>query len=121
MEDLFEFARKTMNDVNNKDIKNMPLLYNKSSADEKIFIDAFMIKFKKYKKGIIYNEKSGCINFCYDNMQIGRIRLNDKKRRMQILTTYGVEWKEKVSLIEAIDNLNKWDLYLKEIVKLKEC
>ncbi len=121
MKDLFEFARKNIIDVNNKDIKNMPLLYNKSSSDEKIFIDAFMKKFNKYKKGIIYNEKSGCINFCYDNMQIGRIRLNDKKRRMQILTKYGVEWKENISLIEALDNLDKWDSYLKEITKLNEC
>ncbi|HPE15311.1 MAG TPA: hypothetical protein PLT65_05830 [Bacilli bacterium] len=117
MKDIFEFARKTISDVNEKDYKNMPIIYDNSSNDEKNFIDAFMKKFKPYKKGIIYNEKSGCINFCYNNMQIGRIRLNNNKKRMQILTKENVEWLENISLEQAINNLDKWEKYLQEIIK----
>ena len=120
MKNMFEIAKQTILDTNEKDRKHMPIIYNNSSQEEKSFIDAFMKKFELYKKGIIYNEKSGCINFCYNNMQIGRIRLNDKKRRMQILTKYGVNWEENISLSEAINNLDKWDKYLQDIIKIKE-
>lgn len=117
MNNMFELARKTIKDFNEKDKNNMPLIYNSCSNDEKIFIDVFMKKLNKYKNKIIYNKKSGCINFCYDNMQVGRIRLDNKKRRMQILTKYGVEWKENINLHEAIDNIDKWYNYLEQIIK----
>lgn len=36
MKDIFEFARKTISDVNEKDYKNMPIIYDNSSNNEKV-------------------------------------------------------------------------------------
>jgi hypothetical protein len=98
MRNIFNFAKRTIKDVNARDRKNMPVLYNSFSIEEKNYIDEFMRKCNKYKKNIIFNEKSDCINFCYKNMQIGRIRLNNKKRKMQILTTHNSFWIEDITL-----------------------
>lgn len=112
------FAKEILKQTFENDQKNMLTLYNKLSDEEKIFINEFMKVFKNYKDKIIYNEKSGCINFCYDNMQIGRIRLNKKKHRMQILRTYDVEWIENITLEDAINNIDKWLEYLNELLKM---
>ena len=96
-------------------------MYDNLTDDEKRFIEFFIDEAKPYSKGneIIYNFRSGNINFEIRGMQIGRISLNDKKCEMQIITENGVKWIRPITYEEAIKNVNKWIKYLKYLMQDK--
>lgn len=115
-----KLARQQLKEVEIRDRKTMPLIYDKFSEEEKQFVSVFLTEAKKIVDidNIIFNIKSGCINFKYKVMQIGRITLN-KKRKMQILTSNRVVWLEDITLDEAMKNIDKWIIYLKYLKKIK--
>lgn len=96
-------------------------MYDNLTDAEKRFIEIFINEAKPYSKGneIIYNFRSGNINFEIKGMQIGRISLNDKKCEMQILTETDVKWIRPITYEEAIKNVNKWIKYLKYLMQDK--
>lgn len=96
-------------------------MYDNLTDDEKRFIEFFINKATPYSKGneIIYNFKSGNINFEIKGMQIGRISLNNKKCEMQILTEDDVKWIRPITYEEAINNVDKWIKYLKYLMQDK--
>lgn len=55
------------------------------------------------------------LNFCYDGAQIGRIQLQDRKTRMQVMNMdlkenhFGIEWFEDLSLNEYIQKIQEWN------------
>lgn len=89
------------------------------TEEEKSFINYFVDKSKPFckKYSVIYNFRSGNINFEINGMQIGRISLNNKKREMQILTKDDVKWIRPISYDEAIKNTDKWIKYMKYLLK----
>lgn len=89
------------------------------TEEEKNFINYFINKAKPFSKkySVIYNFRSGNINFEINGMQIGRISLNNKKREMQILTKDDVKWIRPISYDEAIKNTDKWIKYMKYLLK----
>jgi hypothetical protein len=115
MDSIIEFAKRSIKETFEKDKQNMPMLYNTFSEEEKEFINEFMKRFNPYTKQIIFNVKSGYINFQYKDIQLGRIRLNSKKHRMQVLTINNVKWFENITLEEAIKNIDLWLEYFKSI------
>ena len=93
---------------------------SKRLSDEEIkFINVFLDQAKSYSKGkeVIYNFRSGNINFEVARMQIGRISLNDKCRKMQIITPDDVEWIEDISYENDIKNIKHWIKYMKWLLK----
>lgn len=96
-------------------------MYDNLTADEKRFIEFFINEATPYSKGneIIYNFRSGNINFEIKGMQIGRISLNNKKCEMQILTEDDVEWIRPIAYEDAIKNVDKWIKYLKYLMQDK--
>lgn len=96
-------------------------MYDNLTDDEKRFIEFFINKATPYSKGneIIYNFRSGNINFEIKGMQIGRISLNNKKCEMQILTKDDVKWIRPITYEEAINNVDKWIKYLKYLMQDK--
>lgn len=85
----------------------------------KKFIKEFLDKATPYSKGkkILYNFRSGNINFEVSGMQIGRISLNDRCRKMQILTKEDVKWIDNISYEDAIRNIEQWIKYMKWLLK----
>jgi hypothetical protein len=96
-------------------------MYDNLTDDEKRFIEFFIKEAIPYSKGneIIYNFRSGNINFEIKGMQIGRISLNNKKCEMQILTEDDVEWIRPITYEDAIKNVDKWIKYLKYLMQDK--
>lgn len=58
------------------------------------------------------------LNVQYVDMQIGRIKMQGRKTKMQILTKNDVEWVEDKSLEIYIKLIEKWMQYLKGLPKL---
>ena len=96
-------------------------MYDNLTDDEKRFIEFFINEATPCSKGneIIYNFRSGNINFEIKGMQIGRISLNNKKCEMQILTEDDVEWIRPITYEDAIKNVDKWIKYLKYLMQDK--
>lgn len=115
--DIYEHARITIEKKLKKDKINMPHIFQKFTQDEQIFINELYKRYKYDPNDLIFHEVCGHINFKYKNMQIGRIRLNTKKRRMQILTFYTVVWFENISLEAALNKIDDWLIYLDELDK----
>ena len=57
------------------------------------------------------------LNVQYIDMQIGRIKLQGRKKKMQILTKNNVEWIEDGTLENYIQFIGKWMKYLNKLPK----
>jgi hypothetical protein len=56
------------------------------------------------------------INFQIDSMQIGRVKLNGRKKRMQILDKGNVIWLDIDDVDEALNNIKHWMKYTKYLI-----
>jgi len=89
---------------------------SKLNDNEKRFIAALEEQLSAInKKDLLkYNIMSDrTINFKLQNMQIGRVKLNGRKYRMQILDKDNVLWLDIDSVEEAINNIKHWIKYCK--------
>jgi len=93
---------------------------SKLNDDEKNFIDALTEKLDtiNLKDRLDYNVLGDkTINFQIDNMQIGRVKLRGKTRKMQILDKANVIWLDIENLDEAINNIKHWIKYCEYLTK----
>ena len=58
------------------------------------------------------------LNVQYVDMQIGRIKLQGRKTKMQILTKNNVEWIEDETVENYIQFIEKWMRYLNKLPKI---
>ena len=110
-----EIAKEQMKKAEEADREKIRKLSKKLTEEEKNFINEFITRATPFAKGfeIIYNFRSGNINFEINDMQIGRISLNDNSKEMQILTKDDVIWIRPITYEEAIKNIDKWIKYMK--------
>lgn len=90
------------------------------NENERIFIENIKSKVKQLddKLEVDIDFKSGdIINFCVNEMQIGRVKLRGKKTCIQVITDSDVHWIENVNLEEAMLLSDKWIKYLKKYIK----
>lgn len=86
---------------------------------EKTFFRSLYLQFAAlgYAPKLAANRMSdGTLNFCYDGMQIGRVRLQKRKHTMQILMGDEVELLEG-ELPLFLDNIPRWLEYLKSLME----
>lgn len=89
---------------------------SKLNDNEKMFIAALEEQLAAInKKDLLqYNIMSDrTINFRLQDMQIGRVKLNGRKYRMQILDKDNVLWLDIDSVDEAVNNIKHWIKYCK--------
>ena len=87
----------------------------KFNTDEELFFNEL---FCIVSDGIRLERLSdGTINVLYHTYQIGRIKLNGRKHKMQILKgLYGVKWIEG-DVYDFIPHIQDWIKYMKWVIK----
>lgn len=94
------------------------------SEKEEVFIKALILGLDTINatKHLRINRMSNkTLNFCYGRTQIGRIKLQGRKTRMQVLNmeykegNLGVDWFEDLSLDEYIQKIKEWIKYTKNL------
>lgn len=91
---------------------------SKFSDNEKLFISTLRDELSKIglDKSLSYNVLSDkTINFDINDMQIGRVKLNGRKFKMQILDRNNVLWLDIDDVTEAMKNIKHWIKYAKKL------
>jgi len=88
---------------------------------EEMFISELFNKMKAKNLNcalINFDRKAdGTLNICYGMAQIGRIKLQGRKTRMQILNPVDVKWFENESIEFYIEKLDIWIDYIARHLK----
>lgn len=95
-----------------------PERLSKLNDNEKIFIKALKKSLENINMAnwLEYNVMSNrTINFKIKGMQIGRVKLNGRKYKMQIIDRNNVVWLDIDSVDEAINNIKHWIKYCKHL------
>ncbi|NMM61200.1 3'-5' exonuclease [Clostridium sp. P21] len=93
---------------------------SKLNDGEKLFISALEEKLYNInlKDKLRYNIMSDkVINFQINNAQIGRVKLNGRKYKMQILDKDNVLWLDIDNVDEAVNNIKHWIKYCEYLTK----
>lgn len=93
---------------------------SKLSNDEKLFIASLEEKLESInlKNKLKYNIMSDkTINFQINSAQIGRVKLNGRKHKMQIIDKNNVLWLDIDNVDEAINNIKHWIKYCEYLIK----
>ena len=121
-ESTFEVMKKCLKIRGNFELQRQADQLDKLSKlndNEKLFINTLEEKLEDLgvREKLSYNVMSDrTINFQVDNMQIGRVKLNGRKHRMQILDKDNVLWLDIEGVDEALNNIKHWMKYTKYLV-----
>lgn len=121
-ESTFEVMKKCLKIRENFELQRQADQLDKLSKlndNEKLFINTLEEKLEDLgvREKLSYNVMSDrTINFQVDNMQIGRVKLNGRKHRMQILDKDNVLWLDIEGVDEALNNIKHWMKYTKYLI-----
>jgi len=101
---------------NRESIKRNHNLLDSFNKEEDLFIKnvekLFLSQGRKVEVNVLSDKT---INFTVLNMQIGRVKLRGRKKKIQVITKNDVFWYEIKNLDEALSYLPKWERYYKSI------